>query len=125
MLHLNLWQLDKYLIWLLLDSEKVNATEPTKELNNKSTKISEQNSSIGLLLEKTSEFENEIQRLKKALKQTEKKLSKSQIHSNGLETKLQKAESDLRNKRKEIENNEAEIERLKNLKWYDKLVGKK
>ena len=96
-----------------------------KELNNKSTKISEQNSSIGLLLEKTSEFENEIEQLKKALKQTEKKLSDSQIHSNGLETKLQKTESDLRNKNKEIQNNKAEIERLKNLKWYDKLIGKK
>ena len=96
-----------------------------QELNNKSIKISEQNSSIGLLLEKTSEFENEIERLKKALKQTEKKLSDSQIHSSRLETKLQKTESDLRNKRKEIENNKAEIERLKNLKWYDKLVGKK
>ncbi|WP_417444533.1 AAA family ATPase [Joostella sp.] len=96
-----------------------------KELNNKSTKISEQNSSIGLLLEKTSEFENEIEQLKKALKQTEKKLSYSQVHSNDLETKLQKTESDLRNKNKEIQNNKAEIERLKNLKWYDKLIGKK
>tara|TARA_B110001450_G_scaffold249575_1_gene267135 strand:+ start:68 stop:1996 length:1929 start_codon:yes stop_codon:yes gene_type:complete len=96
-----------------------------KELNNKSTKISEQNSSIGLLLEKTSEFENEIERLKKALKQTKNKLSDSQIHSNGLETKLQKTESDLRNRNKEIQNNKAEIERLKNLKWYDKIRGKK
>lgn len=108
-----------------LSEAQENIELQTKELNNKSTKISEQNSSIGLLLEKTSEFENEIQRLKKALKQTEKKLSDSQIQSNGLETKLQKTESDLRNKRKEIEKNEAEIERLKNLKWYDKLVGKK
>ncbi|MEZ4979390.1 MAG: hypothetical protein R2772_08840, partial [Chitinophagales bacterium] len=96
-----------------------------KELNNKSTKISEQNSSIGLLLEKTSEFENEIEQLKKALKQTEKKLSDSQIHSDGLETKLQKTESDLRNRNKEIEIHKAEIERLINLKWYDKLLGKK
>lgn len=96
-----------------------------QKLNNKSTKISEQNSSIGLLLEKTSEFENEIDRLKKALKQTEKKLTDSQIRSNGLETKLQKTELDLRNKNIEIQNNKAEIERLINLKWYDKLIGKK
>tara|TARA_R110000868_G_scaffold258048_1_gene515295 strand:- start:174 stop:2102 length:1929 start_codon:yes stop_codon:yes gene_type:complete len=108
-----------------LSKAQENIELQAKELNNKSTKISEQNSSIGLLLEKTSEFENEIVQLKKALKQTEKKLSDSQIHSNGLETKLQKTESDLRNKRKEIENNKAEIERLKNLKWYDKLIGKK
>jgi hypothetical protein len=108
-----------------LSEAKENIELQEQELNNKSTKISEQNSSIGLLLEKTSEFENEIDRLKKALKQTEKKLTDSQIHSNGLETKLQKTESDLRNKSKEIENNKAEIERLRNLKWYDKLVGKK
>jgi len=104
---------------------KENIELQTEELNNKSTKISEQNSSIGLLLEKTSEFENETERLKESLKLTEKKLSDSQIHSNGLETKLQKTESDLRNKNKENQTNKAEIERLKNLKWYDKLIGKK
>ncbi len=108
-----------------LSIAKENIELQEQELNNKSTKISEQNSSIGLLLEKTSEFENEIDRLKKALKQTEKKLTDSQIHSNRLETKLQKTESDLRNKNKDIQNNKAEIERLKNLKWYDKLIGKK
>lgn len=108
-----------------LTEAQENIELQVKELNNKSTKISEQNSSIRLLLEKTSEFENENERLKKALKQTEKKLSEFQIHSNGLETKLQKTELDLRNKKKQIENNKAEIERLKNLKWYNKLVGKK
>ena len=35
-----------------------------------------------------------VKQLQKALKQTEKKLSDSQVHSNGLETKLQKTESD-------------------------------
>lgn len=108
-----------------LSEAKENIESKTQELDEKSTKISEQNSSIGLLLEKTSEFKNETERLKKALKQTEKKLSDSQIHSNGLETKLQKTESDLRNKNKENQTNKAEIERLKNLKWYDKLIGKK
>lgn len=108
-----------------LSEAQENIELQVQELNSKSTKISEQNSSIGLLLEKTSEFENEIERLKKTLKQTEKKLSDSQIHSDGLETKLQKTESDLRNRNKEIEIHKAEIERLINLKWYDKLLGKK
>ncbi|WP_026714130.1 ATP-dependent DNA helicase [Flavobacterium daejeonense] len=108
-----------------LSEAKENIELQKQELTEKSTKISEQNSSIELLLGKTSEFENEIERLKKALKQTEKKLSDSQIHSDGLETKLQKIESDLRNKNKENQTNKAEIERLKNLKWYDKLIGKK
>ena len=108
-----------------LSEAKENIESKTQELDKKSTKISEQNSSIGLLLEKTSKFENETERLKKVLKQTAKKLSDSQILSNGLETKLQKTESDLWNRNKEIENNKAEIERLKNLKWYDKIRGKK
>lgn len=103
---------------------KENAELLTQELSDKSAKISEQNSSIGLLLEKTSEFENESERLKKELKLVEKKLSDSQIYSNGLETKLQKTESDLRDKNRENQANKAEIERLKNLKWYDKLIGK-
>ena len=97
----------------------------SQEISDKSTKILEQNSSIELLLNKTSEFENETERLKNTLKQVEKKLSDSRMNSNRLETKLQKTESDLRNRNKEIENNKAEIERLKNLKWYDKIIGKK
>lgn len=108
-----------------LSEAQENIELQAQELNNKSTKISEQNSSIGLLLEKTSEFENEIERLKKALKQTEKKLSDSQIYSNELATKLQKTESDLKEKKNENQANKTEIERLKNLKWYDKLIGKK
>jgi hypothetical protein len=104
---------------------KENIKLQKQELTDKSTKISEQNSSIGLFLEKTSEFENETERLKKALKQIEKKLSDSKTHSNRLETKLQKTESNLRKKNKENQASNAEIERLKNLKWYDKLIGKR
>ncbi len=90
----------------------------TQELIDKSTKLSEQNSSIELLLEKTAEFEKETKQLKTTLKQVDKKVSESQIHSNQLETKLQ-------NKNKKNQTNKAEIERLKNLKWYDKLIGQK
>jgi hypothetical protein len=96
-----------------------------QELSDKSTSISEQNSSIELLLNKTTEFENEIEQLNKELKKSEKKISDSQIYSNGLETKLKKTKSDLNNKNKENQTNKTEIERLKNLKWYDKLIGKK
>lgn len=108
-----------------LSESRENIELKTHELTEKSNKISEQNSSIRLLLEKTAEFENENEQLKKVLKQVEKKLSDSQIHSNRLETKLQKTESDLRDKNKENQDNNAEIERLINLKWYDKLIGKK
>jgi methyl-accepting chemotaxis protein len=108
-----------------LSEAKEHIELQTQELTGKSTKISEQNSSIELLLNKTAEFENETKQLKKVLKEVEKKLYDSQIQSNRLETKLRKTESDLRNKNKENHTNIAEIERLKNLKWYDKLTGKK
>jgi hypothetical protein len=108
-----------------LSEAKKNIELQTKELYIKSTKISEQNSSLGLLLEKTAEFENESERLKKALKKIEKKLSDSLIKTNGLKTKLNKSESDLNKKNKENQLNKEEIERFKNLKWYDKLIGKK
>jgi hypothetical protein len=97
----------------------------SQELLEKNTKISEQNSSIELLLNKTDEFENENTQLKKKLKKLEKKLYDSQIQSNGLETKLTRIESKLKSKTKENQINIEEIDRLKNLKWYDKLIGKK
>jgi hypothetical protein len=108
-----------------LSEAKEHIELQTQELTDKSTKISEQNASTELLLNKTTEFENETKRLKKILKQEVKKLSDSKMNTKRLETKLQKTESDLRNRNKEIENNKSEIERLKNLKWYDKLRGKK
>lgn len=108
-----------------LSESKENIELKTQELTEKANKISEQNSSIRLLLEKIAEFENENEQLKKALKQVEKKLSDSLINSNRLETKLQKTESDLQDKNKENQDNKAELERFKNLKWYDKLIGKK
>lgn len=104
---------------------KENIEFKTDELNSKSTKISEQDSSIGLLLEKTAEFENKTELLKKSLKLTKKKLSESKTHLKKIETKLQKTESGLRNKKKENQINKVEIERLKNLKWFDKLIGNK
>ena len=97
----------------------------TQKLTDKSTNISEQNLSIELLSNKNSEFENETKRLKKRVKQLDEKLSKSQIHSNKIETKLHKTESDLRKKKKENQSNIAEIKRLKNLKWYHKIIGRK
>ena len=96
----------------------------TQKLTDKSTNISEQNLSIELLSNKNIEFENETKRLKKRVKQLDEKLSESQIHSNKIETKLHKTESDLRKKKKENQSNIAEIKRLENLKWYHKIIGK-
>lgn len=97
----------------------------SQENAEKTQKIKDQNSSIELLLNKTREFESETERLKKELKQLENELSDSKIYSNRLETKLRKTESELTDKEKENQADKAEIKRLRNLKWYDKLFGKK
>lgn len=97
----------------------------SQENAEKTQKIKDQNSSIELLLNKTREFESETERLKKELKQLENELSDLKIHSNRLETKLRKTESELTDKEKENQADKAEIKRLRNLKWYDKLFGEK
>lgn len=97
----------------------------SQEIAEKTQKIKDQNSSIELLLNKTKEFESETERLKKEVKQLENELSDSKNHNNHLETKLNKTETELALKKKENQANKAEIERLINLKWYEKLVGKK
>ncbi len=88
-------------------------------------KIESQNSSIELLLKKTREFEKETEQLKKELKRLENIIYESQKYSKRLENQLKKTKSDLAQKNRENQANKKEIERLQNLKWYDKLFGKK
>lgn len=102
-----------------------NIENLTQENSDKAQKIKEQNSSIELLLNKTREFETKNEQLEKKVKNLEIKLSDSQIQSNQLEVKLKKLETELTAKRREIKAHKSEIERLRNLKWYDKLFGKK
>jgi len=102
-----------------------NIESLSQENSDKAQKIKEQNSSIELLLNKTREFETKNEQLEKKVKSLEVKLSDSHIKSNQLETKLKKLETELTAKTREIEANKSEIERLRNLKWYDKLFGKK
>ncbi len=94
-----------------------------EQLGTTNNKISEQDSSIELLLNKISEFKHETEKLKDALHQVEKKLLDEQLHSSRLETKLLSSESHLQKANKESETKKTEIERLKNLKWYHKLIG--
>ena len=113
----------------LAENENSEAKErieiQTQKLADALTKITMQNLSIEEISFAINAFENETKRLKKRVKQLDKKLSESQIHSNKIETKLHKTESDLRKKKKENQNNIAEIKRLKNLKWYHKIIGRK
>lgn len=112
-----------------LKQELSEAREKTdiqlQENTEKANKIQNQNASIELLLNKTREFESENERMKNEMEHLKGKLFNSETLSQQLATKLSKAESELVAKQKENKKIKAEIERLKNLKWYEKLVGKK
>jgi hypothetical protein len=96
----------------------------TQEISEQKEKIEEQNSAIELLLEKTTEFENESIKLKQELEKVEQKISESEIKINGLETKLKNTQEKAEKYSRENESNKLELKRIKNLKWYDKLFGK-
>lgn len=89
------------------------------------TKVNDQNNAIKLLLDKTKELEKQSEKLKfdiaalttenasseKIILQYEKTIHRNNTRFSKLETV--------------IKNNEQEIERLRNIKWYQKLFGQK
>ena len=95
------------------------------EKNSQHVKINEQNKAIKLLLDKTKELEKQSEKLKfdiaslttenasseKTILQNEKTIHRNNTRFSKLETV--------------IKNNEQEIERLRNIKWYQKLFGQK
>jgi len=95
------------------------------EINNQKNKLDEQNNAIKLLLEKIRQFEinseiqtNEIKKLQTE-KENDKKLN-NQLHE-----KIRENEKTISELEVNAKFNLKEIERLKNLKWYQKLFGKK
>jgi len=99
------------------------------ELENKiatqQTKINEQNRSIKILLDKTVEFEKFNEKLKSEIIT----LKKNKLDAEKSMQQQQKTIQDQKKSISELEetkrNNEQEIERLKNLKWHQKLFGQK
>jgi len=107
-----------------LDQEKETVSIQNQELNKKAQKITEQNSAIELLFKKTEEFESNCIELEEKLKTTEQELKISKTKINGLETRLNSSQVTAEKFERENESYKREIERLKKLKWYDKLFGK-
>lgn len=95
------------------------------EMSNQQIKINEQNRGIKLLLDKTQELEKQTENLKSEISilateksSVEKTIQQYKKTVQGNEATISKLEST-------IKNNEREIERLRNLKWYQKLLGQK
>ena len=100
---------------LAIENEKLNLQ----------VKINEQNKSIKLLLDKV----NEIEKINEKLDTEIIILKSDKLNSEKLNKEYQKTIHDYENSILELEeikiNNEKEIERLRNLKWYGKLFGQK
>ncbi|MDD2477022.1 MAG: AAA family ATPase [Dysgonamonadaceae bacterium] len=101
----------------ILDLESEKLTQQTK--------INDQNNAIKLLLDKTKDLEKQGERLKSEIStlriekvNVEKAIQQHQKTIQGNKETISKLETT-------IKNNEQEIERLRNLKWYQKLFGQK
>lgn len=108
-----------------LSEAEVAMEEYIEELFMKKEKIVEQNSSIQLLLNKTKEFETKIDLLSSEKRSLNATLLAYKAKITLLELKHKKLRQELDDKITENEMNKVEIERLRNLKWYEKLFGKK
>jgi chromosome segregation ATPase len=104
---------------------QVSISELESEKLSQQTKINDQNKAIKLLLDKTKDLEKQTEKLKSDISTltTEKASAEKTIQQyektvHGNNTTISKLET-------AIKNNEREIERLRNLKWYQKLFGQK
>jgi hypothetical protein len=95
------------------------------EKNSQQAKINEQNKAIKLLLDKTKELEKQGEKLKSEIStltiekvNSEKTIQQHQRTIQGNKATISKLETT-------IKTNEQEIERLRNLKWHQKLFGQK
>ena len=92
--------------------------EQQNKITEASQKVNQQNQALKLLIGKVKNRETEIESKNSftvALTKTKEKLSAA----------IKQLESELNNKDNTIKTQGREIERLKNLKWYHKLVGQK
>lgn len=109
------------------ESEELQASisELESEKLSQQTKINDQNKAVKLLLDKTKDLEKLSEKLKSDFStlttekaNAEKTIQQHQKTIQGNQATISKLETT-------IKNNEREIERLRNLKWYQKLFGKK
>lgn len=104
---------------------QVSVSKLENEKVNQQTKINDQNKAIKLLLDKTKDFEiqgeklnSEITALLTGKANAEKTIQQHQKTIQGNNATISKLEATIKSK-------EQEIERLRNLKWYQKLFGQK
>ena len=95
------------------------------ELQNSESKLKQQNSAIKILLDKTKEFEAINLELQDKNKDFEKQIIVLNQTNDKLINELKNKQNKLTEYEKKINKLENEILRLKNIKWHEKLFGKK
>ncbi|HTO35518.1 MAG TPA: hypothetical protein VLZ72_04725, partial [Flavobacterium sp.] len=109
------------------ENEELQASisELESEKKNQHTKINDQNKAVKLLLDKTKDLEKQNEKLKSdnANLITEKINAERTIQQ--YQKTVQGNNSTISKLETTIKNNKREIERLRNLKWHQKLFGKK
>ncbi len=109
------------------ENEELQAwiSELKSEKLSQKTKINDQNEAIKLLLEKIRDLEKQSEKLKSDISTltTEKAYAEKIIQQN--QKTIQGNKATISKLETIIKNNEREIERLRNLKWYQKLFGQK
>lgn len=100
-------------------------TTQNKEINKNSQKISKQNESILLYTKKSKEAEIQIEKLWDMKEKLTIENTTFQKKIRQLERQLTSAKEEIQNEIRVNEINRQEINRLRDLKWYDKLIGKK
>jgi hypothetical protein len=88
-------------------------------------KNTEQNNAIKLLLEKTKELEEKETNYLKVILELKKEIKNSQELINNHKKNEIESYDTIFHLNQKIKSNETEIDRLKNLKWYHKLLGNK
>jgi predicted nucleic acid-binding Zn-ribbon protein len=95
------------------------------ETSNQQTKINEQNKAIKLLLDKTKDLEKQTEKLNSDISTLTTEKSNAEMTIQQYQKTVQGNNTTISKLETTIKNNEREIERLRNLKWYQKLFGQK
>ncbi len=104
---------------------QVSISELESEKLSQQTKINDQNKAIKLLLDKTKDLEKQCEKLKSDISTFTSERANSETTIQRHQKTIQENKATISKLETTINSNEREIERLRNLKWYQKLFGQK
>jgi hypothetical protein len=104
---------------------QVSISDLESEKLSQQTKINDQNKAIKLLLDKTKDLEKQCEKLKSDISTFTTGRANAETTIQRHQKTIQENKATISKLETTINKNEQEIERLRNLKWYQKLFGQK